>query len=89
MSLYQPTYEGCTLSSLQLNLEVVQLFFPTEVKGPHEGPGYCRQHYFSLEVVADLMLVHPYHDLSGVIYDTNQNEDKSNFLFLLGDGIFD
>ena len=35
------------------------------------------------------MLIHPYHALSGVILDTDQDKDKSNFLFLLEAGIYD
>ena len=31
-----------------------------------------------------LMLIHTFRSLSGVIVDTNQNEDNSNFLFLIG-----
>ena len=52
-------------------------------------PCYCRLNYFSLEVVAVLMLIHPWHDLSGVIVDTEKYEDKSDFIFLLGAGIYD
>ena len=33
------------------------------------------------------MLILPFHDLSGVIIDTEQDKDKSNLLFILGDGI--
>ena len=65
--LSQTTYEGCTLPSLHLNLEDGQLFFLTEGKGPHEWPSYCHQHFSYLELVAVLILVHPCHDLSGVI----------------------
>ena len=72
---------------LQLDLEGGQLFFPTEGKGPNEGLGYCRLNQFSLEIVAVLMLIHPGRDLSGVIIETYQDEDKSNFIFLLGSGI--
>ena len=84
MSLSQPTCEGCNLRCLQLNLEGGQLFCLTEVRFPHEWPGYCHQHLFSLEVVAVLMLINPCHALSDTIVDTNQDEDKSNFIFLLG-----
>ena len=75
------------MTSLQLNLEGGQLFCPTEGKVPHEGTGYCNWHYFSLEVVAVLMLINPCHDLSDIIIYTEQDEDKSNFIFLLGAGI--
>ena len=70
-------------------MEGGQLFCLTEAKGTHEWPVYCRQSLFSLEVVAVLMLIHPCRDLSGVIVGTEQYEDKSNFIFLLGDGISD
>ena len=59
----------------------------SEVKFPHEWPYYCRQHYFSFEFVAVLVLIHPCRALADVIVDTEQDEDKSNFLFLLGGGI--
>ena len=62
-----------------MNLEGGQLFCLTEVKGPHEWPGYCHQHLFSLDIVAVLMLIHTCRALSGVIVDTKQDEDKSNF----------
>ena len=88
-SLSQPTYEGCTLPSLQLNLEGGQLFCLNEGKGPYEGPVYFHSHYFYLEVVAVLVLIYPCHALSGFIVYTEHDEDKSNFLFLLGAGIFD
>ena len=72
-----------------MQMEGGQLFCPTEGKGPHEGQGYCHHNYFSLEVVAVLMLINPCHDLYDVIVDTEQDEDKSNFIFLLGYGISD
>ena len=56
----------------------------TEGKVPYERPIYRRQHLFSLEVLVFLMLIHTFRSLSGVIFDTNQNEDNSNFLFLIG-----
>ena len=34
-SLSQPTYQGCTLPFIQLNLEGGQLFCLSEGKGPH------------------------------------------------------
>ena len=34
------------------------------------------------------MLIHPYHALYDVIVGTKQDEDKFNFIFLLGDGIY-
>ena len=43
--------------------------------------------FFSLEVVTVKMMIHPCCDLSGVIVGTDQDEDKSNFIFLIGDGI--
>ena len=67
-----------------MNMEGGQLVCLTEGKCPHEGPGYCRQHFFSLEVVLVLMLIHPCHNFSGVIVDTEQDKYKSNFIFLLG-----
>ena len=75
------------MPSLQLNLEGGQLFCPTEVKVTNEWTGFCYQHIFSLEVVAILMIIYPCNDMSSVIFDTNQDEDKSNFLFLPGDGV--
>ena len=68
-------------------MEGGKLFFPTEGKDPHEGPVYCRQHLFSVEVVAVLMLIHPCHALSGVIGNTKKDEDKPDFLFLLEYGM--
>ena len=70
-----------------MNLEGGHLFSLTERKGPHEWPGYCHQHLFYLKVVAVLMLVYPCHAQSHVIFETNQDEDNSNFIFLLGAGI--
>ena len=72
-----------------MNLEGGKLFFPNEGKGPHEGPGYCYQHCFSLKVVVVLMMIHPFHTLAGVIVDTKKDEDKYNLIFLLGPGIYD
>ena len=66
-----------------------QLFCPAEGKGPHEGSGYCHQYYFSSEIVAVLILVHPCNSLSGVIVDTDKDEDNSIFCFLLGAGVSD
>ena len=40
-----------------------------------------------LSVVAVLMMIHPFRALYGVIFDTNQDEDNSNLLFLIGYGI--
>ena len=77
------------MPSFQLNLEGGQLFFTTEGKGTHEVPGYCHQQYFYLEVVVLPMLIHPCRDLSGVIVDNEQDEDDSNFIFLIGAGISD
>ena len=48
-----------------------------------KGHQYCL--YF--EFVAVLVLIHPCYDLSGAIFDTGQDEDKANFIFLLGSGI--
>ena len=62
--------------------------FLTEDKGCHERPGYFHQRYLYMEVVAVLILIHIIHYLSSVIVDTDQVEDRSNFIFLLGDGIF-
>ena len=44
-----------------------------EGKGPHERPGYYHQHYFSLEFVAVLILINPWHALSSVVVDTKQD----------------
>ena len=68
---------------------MVNSYFSPEGKGPHKGLGYCHQHYFSLEFVAVMMLIRTCHALSGVIVDNEEDEDKSNFLFLLGAGISD
>ena len=70
-----------------MNLESIQLFCLAEGKGPHEWPGYCHQYFFYLEVVVVMILIHPCSDLSYVIFDTDQDEGKYNFIFLLGDGI--
>ena len=35
------------------------------------------------------MLIRPCYDLHGVIVDTDKDEYKSNFIFLLGSGISD
>ena len=35
-----------------------------------------------------MVLIRPWHALYGVIVDTEQDEDKSNFHFLLGAGIY-
>ena len=45
--------------------------------------------FFSLGVVAVLMLIYPCRALSGVIVGTDQDEDKSNFILLLGAGMSD
>ena len=76
------------MQSLQLNLEGDQLFCLTEGKGPQKCSGCCHQHIYSLDVVAVLMLIHTCHTLSGVIVETDQDEDKSYFIFLLEAGIF-
>ena len=68
-------------------MEGAQFFCPTKGKGTYDGPGYCRQRYFSVEVVTVLILIHPCHDISGIIFYTKQEEDNYNFIFLLGDGI--
>ena len=44
--------------------------------------------YFYLEVVVVLMLIHPGLAFSGVIVGTEQDEDKSNFIFLIESGIY-
>ena len=64
-----------------------KLFCPTEGKGTHEWPGFCCRYLFSFEVVAVLMLIYTFHALSDVIFDTEQDEDKSYFIFLLEAGI--
>ena len=45
-SISQPTYEGCTLPSLQLNLEGGQLFFLLKVKVPMSGQVIVINIYF-------------------------------------------
>ena len=37
--------------------------------------------------VAVLMMIHPYCAMSGVIVGTEQDEDKSKFIFLIGYGM--
>ena len=71
------------MTSIQLNLEGGQLFFLTEVKCPHELLAYFHQRLFSLGVVVDLMLIHHFWVMSGVIFGTEQDEEKSNFIFLI------
>ena len=88
MYLSQSNHEGCNLHSLQLNLEGGKLFFLTGGKGPHEWPGYCHHHFFSLEVVDVLMQINPCSAMYGVIVGTKQDEDKYNFIFLIGAGLF-
>ena len=51
-------------------MEGGQLFCLTNGKGPHEWPVYCNQQILFLEVVAVLMLVHPFNSLSDVIVYT-------------------
>ena len=51
------------------------------------GTGNCRQHFFSLEFVAVVMLIFPCRALDDIIFDTEQDEDKPNFIFLLGSEI--
>ena len=75
------------MPSLQLDLGGGQLK-KTVFKGTHEWLGYCRKHLYSLYIVAFMMLIHPCHDLSDVIVDTKQDEDKSNFYLLLGSRIY-
>ena len=87
--LSQPTYKGCTLPSVQMNLEGGQFCCLTQGKGPHEGPGYCHKQYFSLEFSVVIIMVHPCHDLSGFIVYTDQYEDKSDLIFILEAGIYD
>ena len=70
-----------------MNLEGGQLVCMTKGKCNHECPGYCHQNLFYLEVVAVLVLIHPYLALSGVIVGINQDDDKSNFIFLIGAGM--
>ena len=36
-----------------------------------------------------MILIHSFHDLFGVIVDTEQDEDKSIFIFILGAVIYD
>ena len=68
-------------------MEGSQLFFLTEGKSSHEWPGYFHQRLFYLDIVAVLMPIYSCRALSDVIVDTNQDEDKPNFIFLLGSGI--
>ena len=70
-----------------MNLEGGQLFCLTESKFLHEWSGYFHQHFFSLEVVAVLMLIHPCHDMSGIIVGTEKDEENFNFTFLIGAGM--
>ena len=70
-------------------MEGGQSFFLTEGKVPHKWPGYCHQHFFSLVVVTVLMLIHTCRALSCVSVGTEQDEDRSNFLLILGAGISD
>ena len=62
-SLSQTSYEGCTLTSIQLNLEGGKLFCRTEGKGPHEWPCYCHHNLFYLVIVAVMMLINPCRNL--------------------------
>ena len=66
-----------------------QVFCLNECKVTHEWTGYFHQHFFSLGVVAVLMLIHLCRALSGVISGNDQDEDKSNFTFPLEFGISD
>ena len=50
-----------------MNLEGGQLFFLTEDKCPHEGPGYFHRRFFSLGVVEVLMLINTCRALSSFI----------------------
>ena len=86
-SPWKPKYEGCTLTSLQPNLEGSQLFCLTRNKGPHEWPVYFHQHLFSLEFVAVLMLIRPSHAISGVIVDIEKDKDEFNLIFLIVAGM--
>ena len=67
-------------------MEDGKLFCLNEGKCPHEWPGYCRQHLFSLEVVVVLIPIHPFRAISGVIVDTYEDKEKSSF-FLIVAGI--
>ena len=42
---------------------------------------------FSFEVAVALILINPFHAMYYVIFDTEQYEDNSNFVFLLGASI--
>ena len=75
------------MPSLQLNLEGGQLFCITEIKGPHEWPGHCYEHLFTLEVVTVMMLINPCCALSGDIFGTEKAEENSNFVILVESGM--
>ena len=70
-------------------MEGGQLFFLTEGKGTHEWPDYCHQYFFSLDVVAVMMMIHTCGAISGVIFGTKQDEYKSNSIFIQGTEISD
>ena len=72
-----------------MNLEGGKLLCQTEGKSNHDCSGYCRQYLFSFEVVLVLIMIHPCRALSGVTVGTKKDEDKSNFIFLIGSGMSD
>ena len=60
---------------------VVNYLVYLKVKVPMSGQIIVIIIYFYLEVLAVLIIVHTCRALSGIIFDTKQDEDKSNFYF--------
>ena len=67
---------------------MVNYFFWTKVNSPRSGQVVVIN-IFSLEVVVVLMLMNPCRALFGVIVGTEKDEEKSNFIFLIGYGMSD
>ena len=70
-----------------MNMEGGQFFFLTEGKVTHEWPVYFCQHLFSFKFLTVMILIRPCCALPGAIFDTDQNDDNSNCIFILGAGI--
>ena len=66
-----------------------QLFFELKIKVTMRGHVIVININFYLEVVVVQILIYPCHALSDVIVDTEQDEEKSNLIFVLGTGISD
>ena len=64
---------------LSLIQKVVNYFVQLKVKIPMRGQVFVINIFF--EFLAFLVLINPCRQFSGVIFDTKQDEDKSNFLF--------